>query len=318
MPVFLLFGWLIGLALGAFSTVLAVLALGLSVPLFLGPLAGILAPIFATLGAIAGVLLALLALIVSYLVGYTIVTASIAPLLPGLTGRAAPIFPLATRVSTPTAATVPVPPTSGEFFGRGLMIGITAMTNSLLLFVLIPLPPAAVFLSAWVFIVVSLSAIVFVARNRVYQGFLGWSGWLCPLSYLATAVGFLLYLINLPFALIDFGLPALNFDWTTGVFHQSGGLARTATSALGFSLGNFVFVRALPVAGAFTATTTDSHETGHSLNTAALGGVVLWINAIDENIVPPRQNLSYGELTAEGHAQNFGSTPPDFFVNWWV
>jgi hypothetical protein len=50
-----------------------------------------------------------------------------------------------------------------------------------------------------------------------------------------------------------------------------------------------------------------------------MGGVVLWINAIDENIAPARRNLAYGELTAQGHSVNMPGTPQaDFFLRLWT
>jgi hypothetical protein len=314
MPIFILLGWLIGLALGAIATAMLLLSFGLTLPAVLTPFASQLAPLFTTISLLLGVVLSLLFLVFSYSIGYAIVTASIAPLLPGLTGIPAPIFPLAMSVSPPAAPSA-VGATAGEFFGRGMMIGISAMTNSVLL---VTIPFAGVFLASWAFTVISLSSVIFVARNRVFQGFLGWSAWLFPVSHIATFVGLLLFTINIPFALIMFGVAAFSFDWTTGVVHTAGGLATTATTARGFSLGNFTFVRALPAAGAFTAPSVDSHETGHSLNTAAFGGIVLWINAMDQNVLPPRRNLAYGELTAEGHAQNFGVTRPRFFSRLWV
>lgn len=314
MPVFILLGWLVGLALGAIATAMALLTFGLTLPAILVPFGSLLAPLFTTISLLLGFVLSLLFLVISYSIGYAIVTASIAPLLPGLTGLAAPIFPLAVSVPPPPASAA-VGATAGEFFGRGMMIGISAITNSVLLALI---PSVGVILASWSFTVISLAAVIFVARNRIYQGFLGWSAWLFPVSHVATLVGFLLFLINIPFALITFGTAAFNFDWTTGVVHTAGGLATTATTAGGFSLGNFTFVRAIPAAGAFTAPSVDSHETGHSLNTAAFGGIVLWINAIDQNVLPPRQNLAYGELTAESHAQNFGTTRPRFFSRMWV
>lgn len=314
MPIFIFLGWLVGLALGGIATALALLSLGLTMPAALTPFASILAPIMTTLSQLLALVLSILVLIFAYALGYGIATVSIAPLLPGLTGLVAPIFPLAAPVPAPAMPTV-VGATAGEYFGRGMMIGISAMTNSVLLALI---PFAGVVLASWAFTVISLSSIIFVARNRYFQGFLGWSAWLFPVSHLATVVGLLLFIINIPFSLIMFGPAAFSFDWTTGVVHTAGGLAATATSSRGFSLGNFTFVRALPVAGAFTAPSTDSHETGHSLNTAAFGGVVLWINAIDQNVLPPRRNLAYGELTAESHAQLFGTTRPRFYHNLWV
>lgn len=313
-PIFILLGWLVGLALGGLATALALLSLGFTLPAGLTPFASILAPLISTLSQLLGILLSLLALILAYALGYGIATTSIAPLLPGVTGLMAPIFPLAALAPPPAMPTV-VGPTAGEYFGRGMMIGISAMTNSVMLALI---PFAGAVLASWAFTVISLSAIIFVARNRYFQGFLGWSAWLFPVSHIATLVGLLLFIINIPFALIMFGPAAFSFDWTTGVVHTAGGLAATATTAGGFSLGNFVFVRALPVAGAFTAPSVNSHETGHSLNTAAFGGIVLWINAIDQNVLPPRRNLAYGELTAESHAQLFGTTRSRFYHNLWV
>jgi hypothetical protein len=314
MPIFILLGWLVGLALGGLAAAMALLSFGLTLPAVLASFASILAPLMSTVSLLIGFLLSLLVLILAYMLGYGIATASIAPLLPGLTGLAAPIFPLAASVPPPAVPT-PVGATAGEFFGRGMMIGISAMANSVILALI---PYAGVVLASWAFTVISLSAVIFVARNRIFQGFLGWSAWLFPISHIATFVGLLLFIVNIPFALIVFGPAAFSFDWTTGVVHTAGGLAMTATAAGGFSLGNFTFVRALPAAGAFTAPSVDSHETGHSLNTAAFGGVVLWINAIDQNVLPPRRNLAYGELTAEGHAQNFGTTRSRFFSPLWV
>jgi hypothetical protein len=49
-----------------------------------------------------------------------------------------------------------------------------------------------------------------------------------------------------------------------------------------------------------------------------MGGVVLWINAIDENIAPRRINLAYGELTAEGHSRNMPGAPRlDYSIRIW-
>jgi hypothetical protein len=315
MAAFIFLGWLVGLALGGIAAAMGLMSLGITPPIVLSPLVPFLAPLLSTVSVLVGVLLSFLVLIVAYTIGYAIATAGVATLLPGATGLMPPIFPLAMPVvpATPT----PVGAAGGEFFGRGLMIGTSAMVNSVLLALI---PYAGVVLASWAFTVISLAAVIFVARNRIFQGFLGWSGWLLPVSHLATGVGLLLFLVNIPFALVTFGLGAFFFDWTTGVVHTAGGLAAIATppATAGFSLGNFTFVRALPVAGAFTAPSVDSHETGHSLNTAAFGGVVLWINAIDQSILPPRRNLAYGELTAESHAQNFGTTRSRFFSNLWV
>lgn len=312
MAILILLGWMLGLGLGAAAITLALMSFGVTLPAVVAPLGPLLAPLFTSLSPLTAFLLSVVVLVVSYAIGYTFATAGIAPALPGLTGRATPV-PAPVSVPTPGGAAVAVPASAGEFFGRGLMIGITAMSNSILL---VLIPYAGLVLGSWAFTVVSLSAIVFVARNRIFQGFLAWSSWLFPMSHIATVVGLLLFIVNIPFAILSFGIGAFAFDWTTGVVATAGGLA-AAAGAIGFSLGNFIFTGALPVAGAFTAPSVQSHETGHSLHTAAMGGIVLWIDAIDENWVPPRSNLAYGELVAEGHAQNFGAEA-DFFVRLWV
>jgi hypothetical protein len=50
------------------------------------------------------------------------------------------------------------------------------------------------------------------------------------------------------------------------------------------------------------------------------GGIVLWINAVDENVFPARWNLAYGELLAEGHSRAMPPPPPataDFSIRIW-
>jgi hypothetical protein len=176
------------------------------------------------------------------------------------------------------------------------------------------IPVSGGMLAVWAFIIISLAPIAMVATNRVYQGFLGWSGWLFPLSYLATGVGLLLFIVNIPFAFAAFGIRAFAIDWTTGVIETRGGLSGITGFPGGFSLGNFTYLAnrsasmAGPAPARFVTPSVSSHETGHSLNTAVMGGVVLWINAVDENIAPIRQNLAYGELAAESHTRNLPGT----------
>jgi len=309
MPVLIFLGWIIGLVIGAVAVTVAFLALRFPVPAFLGALAGVLAPVIALLPPWAAVALAMFFLVASFWVAYLVATASIAPLLPAATGLATMPFPIRRRLMTPGGVPVTIPATSGEFFARGVLIGLSAATNTVVLSLVPVIGPV---LGAWAFTVISLATLIFVARNRVYQGFLGWSGWLFPLSYLATGVGLLLFIVNMPVAFAMLGLGAFGIDWSTGVIETTGGITRIGISVSnGFSLGNFNFLtgRATVTPQLFTSPSTSSHETGHTLNTAAMGGIVLWINAIDQNIAPGRGNLAYGELTAEGHAMNMPGTP---------
>lgn len=318
MPAFIFLGWIIGLLLGLIIVLLPILALGLTLPAFLSPISAVLAAIVATIATSVAITLAIVLLVVSYVTAYLIATASIAPSLPVLTGVPGLAFPLPGKLATPAGVAVTVPATAGEFFARGMMIGLTAIINALILN-LVPL--SGPLLAGWAFIVISLGAIIFVARNIVYQGFLGWSAWLFPLSYIATGVGFLLFSVNILFAFVMFGLAALRIDWTTGVIETAGGLPTLLIPITGFtggfSLGNFTFLTALPTPGDFLLPSLSSHETGHTLNTAAFGGIVLWINAIDENITPRRMNLAYGELTAEGHSNNLGPALSDYSLRLW-
>src|SRR5687768_11911030 len=267
MPIFIFIGWLVGVMLGAVLGIFMLLGLGLGVPAFLSSLAGLAPP----LGPTALVLLGLVIAVLAYLAGYAIATGAIAPLLPGLTGGPV-VFPATASFPTPTAAPVTVPATNGEMFGRGLMIGLSAALNFL---ALAWIPLAGLILGTWAFLLISLGAILFIARSRFYQGFLGWSAWLFPVSYLATAVGLLLFIVNIPFAFAAFGTGAFRIDFTTGVIETAGGLSGITGFTGGFSLGNFTFLTALPAAGSFTVPSLSSHETGHSLNTALMGGVVL-------------------------------------------
>lgn len=318
MPAFIFLGWIVGLLLGAIVVLLPFLALGLAVPAFLSPFSTVLASAVALLAPWVAVAIAVVLLVISYVAAYLIATASIAPLLPGLTGVPTLAFPLAGNIATPAAVAVIVPATAGEFFARGMMVGLNALINAVLLSLV---PVTGPFLAGWAFTVISLGAIIFVARNGAYQGFLGWSAWLFPVSHIATGVGLLLFGVNILFAFAMFGLGAFRIDWTTGVIETAGGLPTLLIPITGFtggfSLGNFTFLTALPTPGDFLVPSLSSHETGHTLNTAAFGGIVLWINAVDENLTPRRVNLAYGELTAEGHANNLGPARNDYSLRLW-
>jgi len=301
-------GWLIGLGLGAGLAVAVLVTLSLPVPPILLPLG----PSLAGIPLLGLVLLTVLI----YLAGYALATLSLTPLLPALT------FPLGAPVPPAGGVSVPIGPPVGERFGRGMSVGVTAGLNSVFL-LLVPL--YGLVLSTWALVIVSLGIVTPLARSGIYQGFLGWSGWLLPVSYLATLVGLVLFLVNAPVAFAGAGLGAFRLDFTTGVVESAGGLlgipALVGAFTGGFSLGNFNFLTSTGLQDSFIGRGLSSHETGHTLNTAAFGGVVLWINAVDENILPSRMNLAYGELVAESHAQGLpalaGTTRTDFFVRVW-
>jgi len=303
VPIFI--GWTIGIVAGFAQATLALVALSISLPgIILAILSGFGIPV-----AMLPLFVPILLLSVAYIAGYALATLSLAGALPTTA------FPLAAPF--PTAAPVALPPRVGELFARGFMIGMTAAINASLL-ALVPLVGTT--LAAWVFTIGSLAIFPPISRNVVYQGFLGWSAWLFPMSYFATAIGLVLFLINAPIAFAAGGAGAFRIDFTTGTIETAGGLSGVTGFVGGFSLGNFNFVTGPGLQGVFTASNVSSHEVGHSLNTAVFGGLVLWINAIDENVPPLRKlNLAYGELTAESRSQ--AMTPPlrnDFFVRIWA
>jgi hypothetical protein len=259
-----------------------------------------------------------------YLVAYVVATAAVAPLItppPGIALADAP----------------------GELAARGFTVGLTAALNLSLLYLLLPiclvgaspgffctvLSAALITVPPWfwpvlpvaVLLVHWLCAFPAISRNPFFQVLVGWISWIAPMSYIATGVGFLLFLVNLPFALIAFGLGAFRINFLSATIETTGGIQSTVARAFGYpgaatavgaySLGNFNFVVPATVGpqtgllsqSNFVGPTISAHEIGHTLNTSAMGGVVLWINAIDENIPPFRRGaLAYGELLAESHS----------------
>lgn len=310
MPNFL--GWLVGVMVGVVLVIAIFAALALPIPPVVGFLAAIVTAIAAVVGTVTptvALIMALALLVFFYLWAYAFATASVGAGLPAVT------LPLPAPFPVPAGAPVAVPAFAGELFARGVMIGQTAVLNAA---VLSFIPVIGSFLATWAFVIVSLAAVILIARNRVFHGFLGWSAWLFPMSYVATAIGLLLFLVNAPVVLVTIGIGAFRIDWTTGVVETTGGLSGITGFSGGFSLGNFNFITGPLATGNFTAPSIPSHETGHTLSTAALSGVVLWINAFDENWPIFRWNLAYGELTAESHAQAQPGAPrAAFFVRLW-
>jgi hypothetical protein len=200
------------------------------------------------------------------------------------------------------AAALPTDPV--ESFAGGFITGLTAGVN-FGLWALLPFGiPVGIVLGIICFLVVFPP----VSRSLGFQAVLGWSSWVMPFSWLATAVGLLLFLINLPFALGTLGPGAVRLDVLTGTIETTGGIVGiTGFVNGGFNLGNFSFLS--PAAGVglgiqtlFGATGLSAHETGHTLSAAGFGGMFHWINAVDENVPPLRRlRAAYGELIAESH-----------------
>jgi len=242
---------------------------------------------FLALGPSALLAVAAFAIFIITLFAYTIAAI---PLLPAL-GAAA------------TAAALPANPFEG--FMGGLITGLTAGVN-FSIWALLPLGPAGFVIGIVVGVICFLSAFAALSRNAVYQTVLGWANWAMPYSYLATSVGILLFLINLPFALAALGLGAVRFDVLTATIETTGGIVGITGFVGGFNLGNYTFLSpggaGLGFQTPFGVSGISAHETGHTLTVGSFGGIFHWVNAIDENVPPLRRlTAAYGETIAESH-----------------
>lgn len=239
-------------------------------------------------------------------------------------------------IPPPGPGTLPDPATTNyldeerERRPRAFMIGMNAAATSILASVQFgPVDPVVGNgIAIWVFAVVSLAAVPAVAATRVFQGVLGWTGWLSPMSLAASAIGFAFFVVNLPFAIASAAAsgsgnwwPA-RVDWTSGVVETAGwGLARVFASAqaIGFTVGHFTFVLGGwgtdPASAQRTFTpvgpqpdpqsTPSAHEVGHSLDNVAFGGIRNLIALVDQQLL--RNGLTaYTELTADSHVPHTG------------
>lgn len=276
----LFIGGIIGLVLGLLLYLMTAIILGVSVPAFLISILLVLLPFFALFTPGAWIVVAVFTVVIVNIFSYVIATIAL-------------ITPIAT---TPSGA-LPVSP--AEEFMRGLIIGLTAGLN-FGIWALI-LPSIGLLIGLYVGLLCFLAVITFFSRNLVYQGFLGWSSWLMPMSYLMTVPGVLLFIFNLPLAIGLFGLGAVRIDGLTGTIETAWVLTPLPSGVSGFNLGNFTFV----LAGSrtpFGVPGVPAHETGHTLTIAALGGIFGWINAVDENVPPfMRLTRAYGEMMPESH-----------------
>lgn len=307
-------GGIIGLVLGILYAFLSAYFFGAmpggppgtALASLLGPLAPLLAPVFALLQTVAIVLAAPLAAAIVIWLVFTLLMTWVMYAIGNAIYVASPAFTASSVI--PSAA--PLSPPAGEQFFLGLLIGMAAGINAVFWILAGQLPKTSFTppYVAWNFILALTALIPFltvfaaIATSRVYQTFVGWFGVLMPYTWLATAVGLLLFLITFPIALGQSGSTALRFDFTTATIEVSINLSAISGFSGGFSLGNFTFLMPGPgMQSAFNVPGLSTHETGHTLNSAVFGGAFLWINAIDENLPGRIGPNSWGELLAESH-----------------
>jgi MFS family permease len=189
----------------------------------------------------------------------------------------------------------------GEFF-RGFMIGFNAGANAVIGTVLFG-PVIGVALGVINF----LAAFDSIAGNRVYQGILGWTSWLMPMSWVVNVLGLAAFLFNLVLAGVTFQqvdalkIDKLGIDWKTGSIIMVGGLIRNGTA---FNLGHFVFIDPGYVKAGDPERSYEAlvaHETGHTLSVAAFGTFFHLYDFIGENLLGQGKS-DFGEEIAESHA----------------
>jgi MFS family permease len=261
---------------------------GMSFWSFVGSVVGVV------VGVIVGVLI----------VAAVVATGGIAGVLLGI-GLALAASLLVTGVSYIVASNVDPNSGFGQFM-RGFMIGFNAGMNGVL--------AAAIFgpvIGVAVGVINFLATFDGIAKNSVYQGILGWSSWLMPMSWGATGLGVAFYVVNLVVAGVTFQqwdaakIDKLAIDWRTGSIVMVGGLVRGPTA---FNMGNFVFMNPGYVDGSSPDRTYDAvlnHETGHTLAVAAFGTAFGIADLIGENVVGSGAG-DYGEQIAESHANRPG------------
>ncbi len=257
---------------------------------------------WSVLGAVVGV-------IVGIVVGVLIVAAVVATggalgVLLGI-GLALGASLLVTGISYAVAANVDPNSAFGQFM-RGFMIGFNAGMNGVLAGAIFG-PVVGVALGVINF----LAAFDDVAKSPIYQGILGWSSWLMPMSWGATGLGVVFFVANLILAGVtgnqvdSLKIDKLGIDWQTGTIVMVGGAIRGPTA---FDLGHFVFMNPAYVDGSTFDRTYDNvlaHETGHTLEAGAFGSAFLIADFIGENAVGAGMN-DYGERIAESHVAGTG------------
>ena len=183
----------------------------------------------------------------------------------------------------------------GEFF-RGFMIGFNAGLNTAIAVGIFG-PTIGIALGVINF----LAAFDSVAGNKVYQGILGWSSWLMPMSWLATGIGLIFFVINALAALFTLNMVSathidyIHIHWETGTIIMKGGWIG-AMGGEAFDVGNFAFINS----NSPNPSDDVEHETGHALNVAAFGSIFHLIPGVIEQQTSS-DGESYSEHLAESH-----------------
>lgn len=154
---------------------------------------------------------------------------------------------------------------------RGALIGFTAGANAMIGGMIFgPIIGAALG------IITFLAVIPPVAKSDVYQGILGWTSYLMPMSWPGHAIGLVLFALNVVGYLVTFGqvdklrIRDMQVDWKTGNIFTVGGWVGQLDGRA-FNFGGFSFVNTARYVGGEIIPATFEHESGHMLSNAAFG-----------------------------------------------
>ena len=225
-------------------------------------------------------------------------------------GIAGVLLGIALAIGVTAISYVVADATAGTGFGefmRGFMIGMNAGLNAIIATAIFG-PVIGIALGVINF----LAAFDTIANSAVYQGILGWASWLMPMSWLATAVGLIFFVLNVIPAIFTLNqvdavkIESLSLDWKTGTIMMEGGWLFLPGFTGGYNLGNFAYIT--------PGSNVAEHETGHTLSNAAFGSIFHFIGAIDENALRANPADAYSERLAESHDSS--TTDPDILPMW--
>jgi len=154
---------------------------------------------------------------------------------------------------------------------RGALIGFTAGANAMIGGMIF-----APIIGAALGIITFLAVIPPVAKSDVYQGILGWTSYLMPMSWPGHAIGLVLFALNVVGYLVTFGqvdrlrIRDMQVDWKTGNIFTVGGWVGQLDGRA-FNFGAFSFVNTARYVGGEIIPATFEHESGHMLSNAAFG-----------------------------------------------
>ncbi|MGR9117178.1 MAG: hypothetical protein ACU85E_15575 [Gammaproteobacteria bacterium] len=196
-------------------------------------------------------------------------------------------------------------------FMRGMMIGINAVINGIVLFYLFDQtgsPGFAIGLAPGLSIINFLAVVRWVSQSEVYQGVIGWANWFMPMSWPIVLLGLLFLIFSLLLAAatgfqVEFlKLQGIKIDWPTGTIFIKGGLVSNLNAwDTAFNMGNFAFVD-MNSSGWHI-----QHESGHTLNLAAFGFIFHLIGTFDELVL--RQGNAYSERLADSNSGSANNIP---------